>query len=235
MLGPFTPGDMGTLPALHINRFGVIPKGHNTGKWRLITDLSHPPGSSVNDGVDPEISSLTYISVDHVAETVASYQPGALLAKVDIESAYRLVPVHPLDRPLQAMEWKGRLYVDPMLPFGLRSAPKIFNALANGLEWHLRDQGISNVFHYLDDFIVVAPPEAIIRQACTRLGVPLAEHNSAAGEVAEQRISPLHQDTPGSIGSHLSYTRLSGPPERPLPPPPLPQHPPARNTSSIYM
>ena len=184
MLGPFTPGDMGTLPALHINRFGVIQKGHNTGKWRLITDLSHPPGSSVNDGVDPEISSLTYISVDHVAETVASYQPGALLAKVDIESAYRLVPVHPLDRPLQAMEWKGRLYVDPTLPFGLRSAPKIFNALADGLEWHLRDQGISNVFHYLDDFIVVVPPDsrecaealAIIRQACTRLGVPLAEH-----------------------------------------------------------
>ena len=138
----------------------------------------------MNDGVDPEISSLTYISVDHVAETVASYQPGALLAKVDIVSAYRLVPVHPLDRPLQAMEWKGRLYVDPMLPFGLRSAPKIFNALADGLEWHLRDQGISNIFHYLDDFIVVAPPDsrecaealAIIRQACTRLGVPLAEH-----------------------------------------------------------
>ena len=23
-------------PPLHINRFGVIPKGHNTGKWRLI-------------------------------------------------------------------------------------------------------------------------------------------------------------------------------------------------------
>jgi hypothetical protein len=134
LLGPFAPNDLGILPALHINRFGVIPKGHNTGKWRLITDLSHPPGQSVNSGIDPELCSLSYISVDRVAMVAASYTAGALLAKVDIESAYRLIPVHPQDHPLQAMEWRGHLYVDPMLPFGLRSAPTIFNALADGLE-----------------------------------------------------------------------------------------------------
>ena len=181
MLGPFTQGDLCALPALHINRFCVIPKGHNSGKWRLITDLSHPPGSSVNDGIEPEICSLNYISVDQVAETAASYPPGALLAKIDIESAYRLVSVHPHDRPLQPMEWEGQLYVDPMLPFGLRLAPKIFNALADGLEWHLRHQGICNIFHYL---IVVGPPHssecaealAIMTHACSTLGVPLAEH-----------------------------------------------------------
>ena len=59
---------------------------------------------------------------------------GALLAKVDIEAAYRLTPVHPQDRPLQAMRWDGDIYVDPMLPFELRSAPKIFNALADALQ-----------------------------------------------------------------------------------------------------
>ena len=184
LLGPFAPNDLGILPALHINRFGVIPKGHNTGKWRLITDLSHLPGQSVNSGIDPELCSLSYISVDRVAMVAASYTAGALLAKIDIESAYRLVPVHPQDRPLQAMEWQGHRYVDPMLPFGLRSAPKIFNALADGLEWHLRNCGIRQVFHYLDDFIIVAPPhssecaEALVTvtQACATLGVPLAEH-----------------------------------------------------------
>ena len=40
MLGPFPPSAWPSLPLpLHINRFGVIPKGHNSGKWRLITDL----------------------------------------------------------------------------------------------------------------------------------------------------------------------------------------------------
>ena len=154
------------------------------GKWRLITDLSHPLGQSVNSGIDPELCSLSYISIDRVAMVAASYTAGALLAKIDIESAYRLILVHPQDRPLQAMEWRGHLYVDPMLPFGLRSAPKIFNALADGLEWHLRNCGIRQVFHYLDDFIIVAPPhssecaEALVTvtQACATLGVPLAEH-----------------------------------------------------------
>ena len=71
MLGPFSKVEAQTLPALHVNRFGVIPKGHGTGKWRLITDLSYPPGKSVNDGIAPELCSLSYTSVDRVAEVAA--------------------------------------------------------------------------------------------------------------------------------------------------------------------
>ena len=175
MLGPFLPPGQASLPQC---RFGVIPKGRGTGKWRLITDLSYPPGLSVNDGIDPDLCSLVYTSV------VARYPPGALLAKIDIESAYRLVPVHPSDRPLQAVEWRGALYVDPMLPFGLRSAPKLFNALADVLEWYLRWKGVRHIFHYLDDFLVVGPPGSpecaialtTLNKACAGLGIPIAEH-----------------------------------------------------------
>ena len=55
MLGPFSKVEAQTLPALHINRFVVISKGHCTGKWRLITNLSYPPGESVDDGIAPEL------------------------------------------------------------------------------------------------------------------------------------------------------------------------------------
>ena len=144
------------LPPLHINRFGVIPKGHNTGKWRLITNLSYPRNFSVNNGIDPSLCSLTYTTVDDIAETAAHLGPGSLLAKVDIESAYRLIPVHPDDRLLQAVQWDNQIFVDPMLPFGLRSAPKIFNAVADAL--HLQQSGILLLYHYLDDFIIIAPP-----------------------------------------------------------------------------
>ena len=109
--------------AIHVNRFGVIPKG-NSGKWRLITDLSYPPGNSVNDGIDPKLCSLKYTSVEDVAGIAAKLGQGALMAKVDTEAAYRLVPVHLQHRPLLGMEWGGDIFVDPMLPFGLRSAPK---------------------------------------------------------------------------------------------------------------
>ena len=96
-IGPLSPAD---TQGLHFSRFGVIPKGRSTGKWRLITDLSFPEGRSVNDGISPSLCTLQYTSVERVARAVQTLGPGALLAKVDVKSAYRLIPVHPDDRPL---------------------------------------------------------------------------------------------------------------------------------------
>ena len=164
------------------NRMGVVPKGHTPGKWRLITDLSFPEGASVNDGIDPAHCSLRYTAVERIAMAAKSLGPGALLAKLDVKSAYRLIPVHPADRPLLAFEWKGRAFVDGMLPFGLRSAPKIFTAVADALEWIVRARGVKNIDHYLDDFITFGAAGGnecsralqIICSTCAELGVPLA-------------------------------------------------------------
>ena len=178
-VGPFRPKE---ICGLHINRFGVIPKGRTPGKWRLITNLSFPDGASVNDGINCEQCSLSYTSVGKVARAANLLGPGALLAKVDIKAAYRLVPVHPEDRLLLGVQWKGECYVDCMLPFGLRSAPKIFTAVADALEWCVRRRGVVGVDHYLDDFMIVAPPAsgacqaylALLEEECEALGVTLA-------------------------------------------------------------
>ena len=154
VLGPFDPV---CLPDIHVSRFGVIPKG-TSGQWRLILDLLSPDGHSVNDGINSEICSLSYVTVDDAAKAILLEGSGALLAKVDIKSAYRIVPVHPEDRSLLGMRWDGALYVDAALPFGLRSAPKIFSAMADALEWRLKYEGVETIFHYLDDFLIVAPP-----------------------------------------------------------------------------
>ncbi len=58
----------------------------------------------MNDGVDEDIVSLSYMSVDDVAEIVVKLGRGSLLAKMDIEAAYHLLPVHPHDRVLQAVK-----------------------------------------------------------------------------------------------------------------------------------
>ena len=182
MLGPFSSTE--SLPPVHINKFGVIPKGHNTGKWRLISDLSFPRGRSVNDGIDEALYSLSYISVDHIAAKAAQLGPGALLAKVDIESAYRLVPVNPHDRPLLAVQWEGQIFINTRLPFGLRSAAKIFNTITDTLQWYLHQASILLIDHYLDDFVIIRLPLAsqctdslaILDRECTILGVPMTPH-----------------------------------------------------------
>ena len=167
---------------VQISRFGVIPKGHQKGKWRLILDLSHPVSGSVNDGIDSDLCSLSYTSVSHVAKLVVARGKGCLLAKLDLESAYRMVPVHPEDRLLLGMKWKGSVWMDTTLPFGLRSAPIIFNVVADCLQWMFRRHSQGDVIHYLDDFLFVGAPSTeecgrLLHQAiglCQRLGVRIS-------------------------------------------------------------
>ena len=53
------PGQAQKLDGLQCSPFGVIPKKHKPGKWRLIVDLSSPKHFSVNDGIAKELCSLT--------------------------------------------------------------------------------------------------------------------------------------------------------------------------------
>ena len=101
---------------IHCSPFGVIPKRSTPGKFRLIVNLSAPEGSSVNDGIRKELASLSYVSVDEVAEAVGEMGRGTLMAKMDIRQAYRHIPVHPQDRFLLGMMWQGKVYVDTTLP-----------------------------------------------------------------------------------------------------------------------
>ena len=95
--------------------YGAIPK-NTPGKWRLIVNLSAPEGASVNDGINERVSSLSYVTVDDAAREVLRRGARSLLAKVDVESAYRAVSVHPDDRWLLGMQWDGGVFVDTALP-----------------------------------------------------------------------------------------------------------------------
>ena len=118
--GPFSQP---LLPVLHVSRFGVIPKRHQPGKWRLILDLSSPAGHSVNDGIAGKDYSLQYMKVDDIIAGIMRLGQSSLMAKFDVQNAYRIEPVHTEDRKLLGMKWRGAFYVDMVLPFGIRSAP----------------------------------------------------------------------------------------------------------------
>ena len=123
-------------------------------------DLSSPEGHSVNDDLDWALCSIQYASIDDEVKIIRQLGPGAQLAKLDLREAYRVVPVHPEDCPRLGMQWKGAIYLDATLPFGLRSAPKIFSALADGLLWILHSKVADLSLHYLDDFLIMGPPDS---------------------------------------------------------------------------
>ena len=98
---------------------------------------------------------LSYVTIWDAAHRVVGKGAGALMVKVDIKQAYRNIPLHPDERGLMGMSWDGGLFIDTALPFGLRLAPKIFNAVADAVEWILKHQGAGYVIYYLDDFLLV--------------------------------------------------------------------------------
>ena len=81
------------------------------------------------------------------------------MAKFNVVSAYRNVTIHPDDRLLLGMKWRGQYFVDLVLPFGLCSAPFIFTAIADLVEWILvQNYDITYLRHYWDDFLTLGPP-----------------------------------------------------------------------------
>ena len=85
------PLDSSLHSFLQINRFGK----KNSDRWKLILDLSVPEGKSVNDGIDHDLCSLSYVSIDNAVEAIVSNGKGAYLAKIDIQSAYRIASTCP--------------------------------------------------------------------------------------------------------------------------------------------
>ena len=140
---------------VHLSPFGVIPKTSNPHEWRLIVDLSSPEGHSVDVSISKELVSLHYVIVDEVTAHIAELGKGSSMAKMDVKQAYRNIPVHPADSLLLGMKWADKIYVDRALPFGLRSAPLIFSAVAGGLQWAMEERCVTWVKHYVDDLITV--------------------------------------------------------------------------------
>ena len=65
--------------------------------------------SIMNDRIPKPFCSLSYITVDSAIAEIKKLGRGALLAKVDVKSAFRLLPIHLADRHLLAMNWNAQV------------------------------------------------------------------------------------------------------------------------------
>ena len=167
---------------LQISPIGCVPK-KPTNEYRMIHHLSFPENHSINDFICDELSTAKYVSFDDAAKLLLSLGPFSLLAKTDIEAAFRIVPIHPLDHELLGIFWDG-YYYDTCLPFGCSSSCAIFERFSSGIEWiAVQKLGIKFIIHILDDFLIMGPKNSPACQndlnafldLCADLGVPIKE------------------------------------------------------------
>jgi Reverse transcriptase (RNA-dependent DNA polymerase) len=195
-------GRVKEISSLPINSFcspiGLVPKSTNgvqTG-WRIIFDLSSPEGSSVNDGIPKQYGTIAYKSLNDAICLVAQAGKGAVMMKRDLKAAFRHVPINPCDYWLLRFEWDGKFYVDMFLPFGLRTAPRIFNLFAEALHWVFETLFEWNCTHYLDDFLFVFPTGTDISSVS-------AEFDSILAKFGLSKAS--EKDSNGCIVIHLGF------------------------------
>ncbi|XP_065197613.1 uncharacterized protein LOC135829134 [Sycon ciliatum] len=164
---------------------GVVPK--TNGKFRLIHHLSYPDRMSVNDGMNKDSFSLHYVTVDDAIELLQRQGTGALMAKLDIRNAFRLVPVAPTAYRSLGFQWQGQFYHGKVLPFGLRSALYLFNCIADALcQISCELFQVPNLLHLLDDFWLCGPAHStlcaqrlnVVLSVFRYLGVPIADEKT---------------------------------------------------------
>ena len=177
-------GPSSVPPEVHnfrVSPLGVVPKS-TPGEYRVIHHLSHPQGSSVNDGIPHEFSSVQYATVQDAIAFIKRSPHTIFLGKLDIEAAFRIIPVSPLDTPLLGFQWRGKFYRDAVLPMGCASSCAIFESFSSALEWVAKTKlGVSEMVHYIDDFLFLAESSAkcaadmnAFISLCEQMGVPLA-------------------------------------------------------------
>ncbi len=143
-------------------------------------------GHSVNDGIQSDSCSMKYTSIDEAVNVILRLGQRTQLFKIDLKDAYRIVPMHLDDHVLLGVAWQGELTLIGPLPFGLRSAPKLFSAVADAVAWSLHMEGFQWQIHYLDDFCFSSlhsstTPGAklsVVLNHMARLSVPVATHKT---------------------------------------------------------
>ncbi len=180
--GPFKHRPFANLQCSPI---GLVPK-HDPGEFRLIHNLSFPSGGSINDFIDKDICTVHYNSFDTAVDLVASSGQRSWVAKSDIKSAFRLLPVAPSDYELLGFVFQGEFYYDKCLPMGCSISCSLFEAFSTFLEFQVKRVSQSvYVTHYLDDFLFVGESQSdcaallqTFRSVCDQLGVPIAEEKT---------------------------------------------------------
>ena len=122
------------FPEFICSPLGIVPK-KVPSEFRLIQHLSYPCGSSVNDHIPEESSSVCHATISEAITVIKTLGAGCFMAKTDIKSAFRIIPIHLSDFPLLGMKWDNQFYYDVCLPMGLSSSCAIFEAFSSSLEW----------------------------------------------------------------------------------------------------
>ena len=141
------------------------------------------------------LCSTNYQSFNEAVEMVAVIGRFCYLAKTDVKSAFRILPINFLDLPCLGICFQDKFYMDLCLPFGSSISCALFALFAGAFHWMIVTFVRVFLKHYLDDFLLGHYTKALcskalqdIQQLAEEIGVPLSPEKTV---LPTQRISFL--------------------------------------------
>ncbi len=131
---------------------------------------------SVNATINADNFPTGWGTFAQTSELILKLPSGSLAATFDIKAAYRITPVQPAQQNALCVFWRGKVYVDRAVAFGLRSSAGVFGALADMIMAIYRASGFGPLTKWVDNFLVIRLPgqewtEANFIELTSRLGV----------------------------------------------------------------
>lgn len=162
------------------------------GKWRVIQNLSAPyDGTSVNDGIPFSERTTSYPdiqqAIDYITELLdLGFTDSVYLAKTDIKSAFRIVPIAWEDLGLLGFEFEGMFYHDLVMTMGSGSSCRIFQRIANAINWIARNKlHIRRTLTYVDDTLIIESNRdlcfkrlQLFSKVCNQIGFVIADEKT---------------------------------------------------------
>ena len=199
--GPF---DSPPFDPFIVSPIGLVPK-KETGKFRMIHDLSYPKnqGTSVNAFIPRSYCSVRYEDFDVIADLVVKNGMGCFIGKIDIESAFRIIPIHPSDYWLLGIEFHNKFYYDKRLPMGASISCSTFEEVSKSIQWIMINvlKTSTDWSHILDDFMAVDRNKEnceialrLLLRLCEQLCIPI-NHDKTVWPSTEVEVHGIEIDT----------------------------------------
>ena len=176
-IGPF---DRPPFEKFCCSPIGLVEKKEK-GKFRMIHNLSHPEGESVNDFIDRDMATVRYATIEDAVELIRNLCKKAFMSKTDVKSAFRILPLNPEDYHLFLFQWKGSFYVDRAIQMGCSSSCYLFELVSTALEWIASKKLRIPMVHILDDFFLASVSKQVglkhlqsFLNMCQDVGMPMA-------------------------------------------------------------
>ncbi|KAF7288455.1 Reverse transcriptase domain-containing protein [Mycena indigotica] len=155
--GPFNLSRLkAIIGPIRSSPLGVVPKAGEPDKWRMVQDFSFPYDDpeivSINSTIDSDDFPCDWGTFSQMLLLVLDAPPGTQAATLDVDAAFRRVPIHPSQQWFFVVSWRDLCYIDHCAPFGPSSSPGIFGQIADAMPALLTSNHISPLKKWVDDF-----------------------------------------------------------------------------------